>query len=610
MNQQMPEPTDVTPEVGARRRELRAALIGLVLVCVAALWVRTRNLDYLLPHAPEPDLYSVVQVEHLRAKALGGNQPAPFQFYFYPMLLARIHLAIPEAPPPATPDGETPLLENHLAAAGSTLERSRTIVAWLSILTIPATFAIALFFTRPWIALLAAALAGTSLLHLQFSGQARPHGMAAGWVAVAIAVALWIRRRPTPLTYLVGGIAGMLAICSLQNGSAALLALGAAFVLRDRDEDQGGWLKLLIPISVITGGVLFLYAFFVEKAEVDTTQSYTSLRIEDDILKYGGHEIDLGLFRGAGFAKLDDFLRWNDPTLLWGSLAGLLVVLGTFFARRCKVSRSRLADVGVLLAHAVPYTIALGLFEKTFERYLLPLLPILSLLSAVGIAGGVSLLTRPLGKAEGARTVLVIAVCLGSLVLPLRHAWMLSELRGRPDTFEELSGWLANYTEPGDLVLTGPGTILPTFYDPELIPELDPGQLHVQWLRYQLTFSGLWSEARRIRVQDAFIRGKGVDPETLERLETLEGTRAWMDEQAPDWFVLEPERSRIILGKDRFNNLRTALEEKGRIRANIRPHPVRRDRWRDYQDAEEAISRIRGGERLGPHVILWSLGEN
>lgn len=599
---------ETDPRPGARG-ELRLALVGLVLLCVGVLWLRTRNLDYLLPHQPEPDLYSVVQVDHLRAKAAGSEAAAPFQFYFYPMLLARLHLALPEPPPPATPAPGEDALAAHLRGAGATLERSRTIVAWLSVLAVPATFAIALAFTRPWIALLAAALAGTSFLHLVFSGQARPHGMAAGFVALTIAAAIGMRRRPTPGTYLLAGVAGMLALCSLQNGSAALLALGAAHLLRERARDRGGWKKILPPLAVIAGGVLFFYAFFVEKAAAETTQSYTSPRLEGGVLKYGGHEIDLKLFRGQGFPKLDDFLRWNDPLLLWAGALGLVFALGHLARKRGRIGGGRARDLGVLLAHALPYTFMLGLFAKTFERYLLPLLPVLALLSAVGIAGVAALVTRPLARRAGLRAAVAAALAIAPLAWPVSNAWQLAHLRGVPDTQEVAAAWLRERVAPDERVVTGPGLILPTFYAPGAIPALDPRRLHVQWLRYQAAWHERWSDAPKLHVTDGMIvDGLGVPKATLERLREPADTLAWLDAQNADWFVLEnSQRMRHTLSKKSFDLLRQALFARGERVLHVRPHPERRIDFKDYQDAREAVTLARGAERLGPEIEIWKL---
>ena len=72
--------------------------LPFALVCAAVLWMRTRHLDYLLPHLPEPDRYAVEQVHHLRARAAGSEEAPRFHFYFYPMLLARLHMALHEQP--------------------------------------------------------------------------------------------------------------------------------------------------------------------------------------------------------------------------------------------------------------------------------------------------------------------------------------------------------------------------------------------------------------------------------------------------------------------------------------------------------------------------------
>ena len=598
----------------ARAPSGRWAVAGLLLLCAALLWLRTRNLDYLLPHQPEPDHYAVAQVEHLRARAAGSREAPPFTFYFYPMLLARLQLALPEPPPPARPAPGEDALTAHLRAAGAPIERSRTIVALLSVLAVPGTFLVARAFVGPWVALLAAAFSGASFLHLVFSGQARPHGMACAWSALAIAAALALRRRPTPATYALAGLAAMLAVCSLQNGSAVLLALVAAHLLRDRQRERGGWPKLLAPVAIVSAGVLYLYPFLVERAPEGTTQSYTALRIEDGILKYGGHEIPLELFRGQGFGRMARFLAWNEPWLLGAGGVGLLVVLGSWVRRRGALPAGRMRDAAVVLAHALPYAFMLGLYKKTFDRYLLPLLPVLSLVSAVGVAALIELLARPLARWRLARPLCAAVAAALALAWPARVDWRLMRLRGLPDTQEVTAAWLREHVAPRELVVTGPGVVLPLFYERSLLSGPTPERRDDLWLDYQRVWGETWDAAGALRVHDPFhVTPREEQDALLARLGDPEGALAWLDQLGADWFVLEvSERPRHTLGgpspKGGFANLRKALVARGKRVLRVRPfRELEVDIYRDYQDQEQALERLAHRERFGPEMEVWKL---
>jgi len=589
-------------------------LAGLLLLCAALVWLRTRHLDYLLPHQPEPDHYAVAQVEHLRARAAGSQEAPPFYFYFYPMLLARLQLALPEPPPPARPAPGEDALAAHLRAAGAPIERSRAIVAVLSVLAVPGTYLVARAFVGPWVALLAAAFTGASFLHLSFSAQARPHGMACAWSALAIAAALALRRRPTPASYALAGVAGMLAVCSLQNGSAVLLALVAAHVLRDRQRERGGWPKLLAPVAIVAAGVLTLYPFVVERAPAGTTQSYTALRVEDGVLKYGGHEIPLELFHGQGFARMARFLAWNEPWLLWAGGVGLVVLFGSWIRRPRALPAERLRDAAVVLAHALPYAFMLGLYKKTFDRYLLPLLPVLALVAALGVAGAIELVARPLARWR--RTRPLVAVALAGLVLawPARLDWRLVRLRGVPDTQEVTAAWLREHIAPGELVATGPGVVLPLVYERSLLPGPTPGRRDDAWLEYQHRWGESWDPAGALRVLDPFHATPRAEQDALRsKLAEPEGALAWLDELGADWFVLEvSERPRHTLGdpspKGAFANLRKALAARGKRELRARPfRGLEVDVYRDYQDQEQALERLAHRERFGPEMEVWRL---
>ena len=589
-------------------RDLRAACLGLILVCAGVLWLRTRHIDYLLPHQIEPDRYAVAQVELLRSRATGNTEPAPYHFYFYPMLLARVHLALSETTGPARVEPGEDALRAHLEAANGAMLRSRTLVAWMSVLGVAGTFLIALRFTGPWTALLAAALAGTSFLHLVFSGQARPHGMATSWIVLAVATALWMRRRPTPRTYVAGGIAGALAICALQNGSAALIALVAAWFLRDRARERGRWTKILLLPVLIGGAALFFYPFFVERAERGTTQSYSDVAIEEGVLKGGGHEIPLELFRGKGFTKLDDFLAWNDPLLLWGGLAGIALALIAVARRRGRLEPGRWPDALVVLAHALPYFVMLGVFGKTRARYLLPLIPYLAILSAYAFTR----VTRPVvARASGtaARAGITAVLAAAALAWPLRVDLKLVELRGVPDTQELAARWVVENVAPEEVVATGPGLILPLFSAPEELAQFYRGRQEDRWLEYQADHAEVIGDVERWRILDPFFTPQGARTDVVDELQTLAGARAWLQGLEADWLVMETsQRLRSFFGSRGTKNLLKALEEVGppALRIEPRPHGAGElPRPRHYQDQERAVERALSAERLGPPLEIY-----
>ncbi|MBK7875193.1 MAG: hypothetical protein IPJ77_05500 [Planctomycetes bacterium] len=100
----------------------------------------------------------------------------------------------------------------------------------LATLAIPLLFVLARSFLPPWPSLLAAAWLATSLNHLLFSQEARPHAPHLTFVLLALVATLALARRPGLARSLAAGGACALACATLQTGGFTLAALVAAHV--------------------------------------------------------------------------------------------------------------------------------------------------------------------------------------------------------------------------------------------------------------------------------------------------------------------------------------------------------------------------------------------
>ncbi|MDP6368010.1 MAG: glycosyltransferase family 39 protein, partial [Planctomycetota bacterium] len=236
-------------------RWVLALLVGLTLVTGL---MRTRNLDALLPHQHEPDPYCVLQAEFLEALDAGETQSVEEwfgpnrvrMFYYYPLHIARLWRLQARPLPlaePLTPER----LDQHLTAAGEPFLRGRRWSAWLSALILPGVFLLARRFLDPWPALLAAALAGTSLQHLIASGQAKPHAIAAAGVAWALWGATVLRRHRTGVGLVGGGACFALGVCALHSGVALAGAALVAFFLRERREGWKDLARWVAPVLIL-----------------------------------------------------------------------------------------------------------------------------------------------------------------------------------------------------------------------------------------------------------------------------------------------------------------------------------------------------------------------
>jgi hypothetical protein len=134
----------------------------------------------------------------------------------------------------------------------------------------------------------------------------------------------------------------------------------------------------------------------------------------------------------------------------------------------------------VLASYAFSYLLAVGLYYRTYERLVAPLVPYMAIAAAALLAlGSASWRPRFLGRAATALAMLV----------PLSTATALARLRGRPDTTIQLAGWIeAQSLGKEDLFYLTDGFDVPLFYARD-----DLGQNRRQlfgartypWFRYQ-----------------------------------------------------------------------------------------------------------------------------
>ena len=437
-------------------------VLGLALLTLATFGLRLGGIGFGLPLKVEIDCKIPYQVEALREDV--ENPVAERHFNFYPLLLARLILLWPEseAAPLDAP------LEDHLEAAARPFVRARITVALIAALIVPLTWLLARLFLPAGGAYLAAALAATSVLHISFSQQARPHAPASALFLAAVLAAVWVRRRDDWPRHLVLGTACMLALGCLQSGVLVLPAAVLAYMLR-----SGGPRRILdgrvaIPLVLAALAVPLFYPFFMAG---DVGQ-------EEEVLQLSGHLIFLDLFNGRGFRVFPETLWSYEPTLLvLVVLAGLLWILGR---RRGATAVSGgwgdRRDAWIAWSFVLPYFLVFGAYERTYERFVLPLLPYLAGAGAWAV-WRIAPRLRPVAAA-------VI------LALPVYAAVRIAAVRSAPDTMERAAEWLTEHLGPEDDVLLTTKIDLPLFRRRAgmvFAGEATTARRHffVPWTRYQ-----------------------------------------------------------------------------------------------------------------------------
>lgn len=429
----------------------------LFLLTAVSFDLRRAGNEWGLPLALEQDSKIPIQVEMLREGV--ENPTADREFNWYPLLLARTVTLLPAAKPLPV---EAPL-HKHLAAAGSIHLQTRAIVALLAVLAVPLTWLLARLVLPVGGAYLAAFLMATSLLHISFAQQSRPHAPSATFFLAAVLAAVWVRRRDGWLQHALAGATALLAVGCLQSGVLVLPALVVAYATR-----AGGLRRLLdgrvlIPIAGAAAAVWFFYPFVfaggVEQSE----------RVVD----VGGHKIFLDQFNGAGFAITLRTLWSYDPTLL---VLAVLAPVVALVRRPAHAGQAERRDALVVGAFALLYLVVFGLYERNYERFVIPLIPYLSCAAAWAVWNVVPKFRVPLAAVV--------------LVLPLWGSTRLASVRSAPHTMERAGAWVEkNLSVTDDVVLT---TLidLPLCRRPEGmiywgVPAATRGHYHLAWTRYQ-----------------------------------------------------------------------------------------------------------------------------
>lgn len=575
------------PARGAAQRRPRVGIaLTLCLLTLACAGLRLAQLDSGLPQAVEADLKLPESLVSLREGR--GGAPREGEKLWYPILPARVAALFPVSELPAA---DAPLAE-HLAKAGEPVLHVRLAVVLLASLIVPLTFLLARTTLRDGPALVAAGLAGTSLLHLAFSQQARPHAVAAATFLAAVLGAIAVRKRGDLAAWLAAGVGAALAIGTLQSCVFVLPPLLLAWFLRARA--GGRWLELraLPALLVMALAVPFFFPQVrgEELARLDGAESAA---------KVGGHLLYFGQFQGGG---LRVFLRTAlgfDPWLAaWASVGVLLALVGL---RRV---RSVSDSTWIALAFALPYLAVLCLYDRSYERFVTPLVPYLAWAAAYALqrAGDrLALARRP-----------TAGWALGALLLapPVLADLRWIDVRAGQHTTQRCADWIeAHVPDHATPIVVTPLTDLPLLRRPEGLEFGAKGLyavFNVPWSRYQ------------------FERGVTALPGTPRSLSWLrvDDSAAFARLFSEPWAFATASGARLmvieVFDADRtpppFRALRVAVRERARLLARFSPDgdPQRSGYPFDPQEPTVPhppwfLPRLFGAVSLGPILEVYDM---
>lgn len=479
----------------------------LAAVCVLGFALRLRGIDFLLPSLPLSDSFPIaLQVDWLRGKSWAEGYPT--SLIPYPPLLGWLTSLVPA--PPDVPASPTAPLSEHLHLGAQPWLQIRWMATALSMLIVPGTWWIARSFTRPSTALVAAALAATSLLHVNYAVHEKPHGPLSGLVALAVIAALRVRRRGDALSYVLLGAAAAACIAMLQSGLAVLALLPAAWFWRERGARRASdlWMAATLACAAVATYVSYPELFEPGAPAVQMHQPEGT----EGFLWIEGHQIYLRSIDGAGFAVLVGGLWSNDPVLFVGCVLGLFAAL-VAWKRGERLTSTRARDLAVVLAFAAPYFLVFGVYPRTLERFALPLVPFYACLAAFGFERAFrAVLARAPEARRDASIAMASTACVLAAAVP---CWRLGDLRQRPDTFAQVADVIVAQARPReDRIVVLTAIDLPLLYGAAAMEENAKYPERSHWVRYQMRLPSTTSGVERYEV----MLGPGPGTKTAEAL--------------------------------------------------------------------------------------------
>ena len=319
---------------------------------------------------------------------------------------------------------------------------ARVTVALLGMLSIALLYAAGARFFDRRVGLLAAAIGACAFLPVFYSHLALNDVPATAPAALALLGAALILRGGGTGAALLGGVGAGLAAGTKYTAGIALLPLLSAILVQARDQ-RGAFLRAAV-VPVLAACAAALAGFLV-------TNPYALLDFETFRAGVGrqrtlasGEELSkLGLTQESGVL----YYLW---TLTWG--LGWIPALAALGGAVRLLLRDRALAL-VLLPAPVLFVLFMGLQERYFGRWLLPVLPIAILLAAsFGLASIRAVAARAPRLALPAGALVVAALLGQGLVTTIHNDRVLS----REDTRGAARTWLLANVPAGARVVLEP----------------------------------------------------------------------------------------------------------------------------------------------------------
>jgi 4-amino-4-deoxy-L-arabinose transferase-like glycosyltransferase len=455
------EPSHPSGRTGAppgRPQWQELSLLGVILAVAMAL--RVWNLSWGLPDIFEEA--TPFMVARSFWGSAGGSITFHPDFFHYPALSFYLQFAVQGVQYLAgMVTGTFPTLDafrGELASnPGAFMVASRFVSVIFDVATVGLAWMSARTMFGRGTAVGAALLIAFNPLHLSAARGVNVDVLLTFFLMLTLFLTMNLSARAGAGRFILAGAAIGLAASTKYTGALFLLLPAAVLTVEfaSSESDAPGARRdmikhaLLVPaFAVVVFSVLNPYVF------LDPGAFIRDFTYEQYHMSYGHLGLDTSQTT-AGFYFLGTIVPDLGLVFLAGAVAGAVVCLG---------GKTRVG-IGLTLM-AVVYIAVISTWTMRAGRYLLPVIPLLSILSAAGcvqavgraaatLAGGRWLRSGPRGRFFAGRVLPATAICAAMLV-PVSGSFRNIHEAGLTDTRSVAREWIGSNVAPGSVIISGP----------------------------------------------------------------------------------------------------------------------------------------------------------
>jgi 4-amino-4-deoxy-L-arabinose transferase-like glycosyltransferase len=430
--------------------DTRPSTIGLALVLAAAAVLRFWSLGHGIPYGVSVDEPEIVE-RAFRMMKEGSLDP---RFFDYGQLHIYIQLAVSIVRFIA---GSVTGAWNSLAEAtsGSFYLWGRAVTAAFGVATVFVVYQIGMRWGARH-ALLAAALMAVMPLHVRYSHYVLTDVPLTFFVTLAMLLSLIAHERPALRAYaFAGAAAGLAAAVKYNGGMAVIMPLMACWMTRSAKPSRLACSFAALGAAAVAFLVAAPYTILDLPGFLDRFATLTAEYRNSPAPAEPGEILYLKHLR----------LQFGTPGLV---LVGVGIVMGAVRAFRGPGQ----AAWAIALIFPIPYFFMVSEQNIIYARYLLPMVPMLSVLAAAAVISGVSILRR-YQFPRGIRTTLIVLLTLTLLAPPATSAVKFNQLISKTTTVDVAYKWIETNIPAGAVVVVEGGHLsLPSKYRHQRIAQL------------------------------------------------------------------------------------------------------------------------------------------